>query len=361
MAKIPFSKDELKIVGELPGFFPGLPGVPVYNYPVTPREAYKSFFKKEPVWQVTAMDTSMFNPKIVPDNIARAFVIESFVLDRKDYGGKDMFGVEWEYVEVATGSMVKPGSPILKDANEWEDTIVFPDIDKWDWKGSAESNKEYVKKGNRFVQPFFLTGFYERLISFMDFDSAVVALIDEDQKEAVKALFERFTDLYIGIIDRMIDYYGIDGITIHDDWGSQRAPFFSPATAHEMIVPAMRRLNDHLHDRGIFTDLHSCGKIELMVPQIIEAGWDSWGPQPMNDSQMLYEKYGDKLVIGINPPPLPPDATEDQQRAAAADFVEKYCNKDKLAMLNFYATVQITPAFREELYRLSRIKFGGVV
>jgi predicted HAD superfamily phosphohydrolase YqeG len=34
----------------------------------------------------------------------------------------------------------------------------------------------------------------------MDFDNAVVALIDEDQKEAVKALFERLTDLYIGLL-----------------------------------------------------------------------------------------------------------------------------------------------------------------
>src|SRR5512145_3273255 len=142
MRKIPFSQDELKIVGEIPGFLPGSPGVPVYNYPVTPKEAYCSFYKRDPIWQILPSDTLMFNPKIVPDKIARAFVIESFVLDRKDYGGKDMFGVEWEYVEVATGSMVKPGSPLLKDANEWEDKIVFPDIDKWDWKGSAESNRE---------------------------------------------------------------------------------------------------------------------------------------------------------------------------------------------------------------------------
>jgi glutathione S-transferase len=73
---------------------------------------------------------------------------------------------------------------------------------------------------------------------------------------------------------------------------------------------------------------------------------------------MLYEKYGDKLIIGINPPLLPSDATEDQQRAAAADFVESIATGIN-AMLNFYAMALLTPAFREELYRLSRIKFGG--
>ncbi|MFC1839265.1 uroporphyrinogen decarboxylase family protein [Thermodesulfobacteriota bacterium] len=358
MGRIPFSEDELKIVGEIPGFFPNLPGTAIYNYPVTPKEACRALINKDPVWQVTPIDISMFNPRIIPDNIARALVIEANPLKREEFGGKDMFGIEWEYVEVANGSMVKPGSPLLSDANEWEDKVVFPDIDSWDWKGSAEANREFLKSG-LFVQPFFMTGYFERLISFMDFDCAVMALIDEEQKDAVKALFEKLTDLYTAIVDRMIEYYNIDGITIHDDWGSQRAPFFSPATAREMVVPAMKRVTACIHDRELVADLHSCGHLEMQVPQIIEAGWDSWGPQTMNDSHMLYEKYGDKLVIGINPEPLPESATEDEQRAAAADFVEKYCHPDKPALLNFYAMAMQTPAFRKELYRLSRIKFGG--
>lgn len=358
MGKIPFSEDELKIVGELPGFFPDAPGTPIYNYPVTPKEAYRALVNKSPVWQNTPLDMSLFNPQIIPDNIARALVIEANPLKREDFGGKDMFGIEWEYVEIATGSMVKPGSPLLNDANEWEDKVVFPDIDSWDWKGSAESNREYLNRG-LFIQPFFMTGYYERLISFMDFDNAIMSLVDEDQQEAVKALFEKLTDLYIDIVDRMIEHYNIDGITIHDDWGSQRAPFFSPATATEMIVPAMKRFTNYVHDRGLIADLHSCGHLELQVPQIIAAGWDSWGPQTMNDTHMLYEKYGDQILIGINPEPFPEDAPEDEQREAAADFVEKYCNPDKPAALNFYAMSMLTPAFLEELYRLSRIKFSG--
>ena len=72
--------------------------------------------------------------------------------------------------------------------------------------------------------------------------------------------------------------------------GSQRAPFFSPETCAEMIVPAMKRFTDHAHAKGLFTDLHSCGHIEKQVPNIIAAGWDSWGGMPMNDRAMLYEK-----------------------------------------------------------------------
>ena len=56
---------------------------------------------------------------------------------------------------------------------------------------------------------------------------------------------------------------------------------------------------------------------------------------------------------------IPFSEDEDQQRAAAADFVEKYCNPDKPALLNFYSMPLLTPAYMEELYRLSRIKFYG--
>ena len=34
-----FDEKELKIVGEVPGFFPGVPATPLYDYPVTRKEA----------------------------------------------------------------------------------------------------------------------------------------------------------------------------------------------------------------------------------------------------------------------------------------------------------------------------------
>ncbi|MFC1494866.1 uroporphyrinogen decarboxylase family protein [Thermodesulfobacteriota bacterium] len=356
--KIPFSEEELKVVGEIPSFFPGTPGTPVYNFPVPPREAFIGSINKEPIWQVTHIESTMFCPNMYPDNVARGFMIEASPLPREEFGGKDMFGIEWQYVDTAQGSMVKPGKPFLKDANEWEEKLVWPDINSWDWEGSAKSNREYLSSGKA-IMPWIMNGYYERLISFMDFDNAVMALIDEDQQDAVKALFNKLTDLYIQIVDKFIEYFNADGITVHDDWGSQRAPFFSPGTSREMIVPAMGRLTDHIHERGKIADFHSCGHLEMQVPAIIEAGWDIWTPQAMNDTHMLYEKYGDQIVLGVIPEKYPPGAGEEQQRAEAAKFVEKFCNPEKPAHLSFYGMPFVTPAYREELYKLSRIKFAG--
>jgi hypothetical protein len=37
-----------------------------------------------------------------------------------------MFGIEWEYIPAAGGSMVRPGKPFLEDANEWKEKVVGP-------------------------------------------------------------------------------------------------------------------------------------------------------------------------------------------------------------------------------------------
>ena len=120
----------------------------------------------------------------------------------------------------------------------------------------------------------------------------------------------------------------------------------------------MKRLTDHVHSRGKLADLHSCGHLEMQVPAIIAAGWDFWTPQPMNDTHMLYEKYGDQIMLGIIPEEFPENAGEEVQKAAAAKFADKFCNPDKPAMLSLYARNLATPIFRKELYRLSRIRFS---
>jgi uroporphyrinogen-III decarboxylase len=99
-------------------------------------------------------------------------------------------------------------------------------------------------------------------------------MIDEDQKDAVNAFFEKLTDLYIKLYDKMMTYFpGIDGFNIHDDWGSQKETFFSPDVVEEMLVPHIRRLTDFVHSKGRFCDFHSCGQNLKQIPNMIKCGF----------------------------------------------------------------------------------------
>ncbi|MCL2126337.1 MAG: methyltransferase [Oscillospiraceae bacterium] len=360
MAVPAYDPKELTVVGEIPPRFGiGLP-IPIYSYPVTPKEAFKAMVQRQPVWQISGIESKIFAPKLLPDNVARAMVIQEEPFDNlNDGGGKDMFGLEWEYIAQVGGSMIRPGKPFLEDANEWYDKVVWPDIEKWDWENSAKNNNGTFLGTDTYNTCWLQTGFFERLISFMDFEGAIMAMADEDQNGAVKDLFDKLADQYIKIFDKFITYFpNIDGFCVHDDWGSQKETFFSPALVEEMIVPAMQKVTNFIHSKGKGAELHSCGQILKQVPNMIKAGWDYWGGQAMNDTHTIYDLYGDGITIGVIPDSFDPETTsEEDQRAAARAYADKFCDPKKPSFLNAYGAM-LTPAYREELYVRSRQNYS---
>lgn len=360
MAPIPYSPNELIVVRETPET-PRMPLLRHYDYPVSPKEAFKRMLDKDPVWQLIGFDTEPFMPYCAPCNIARAMVREERRFDPDaEGGGVDMFGLEWEYEPIALGSMIKPGSPVIDDMNDWRDIVVWPDIDSWDWEGNAASNNGIFFDKDTFYTYTLTSGWYERIMTFMDFEGAIVAMIDDDQKEAIHEFFDTLTNLYIKLSDKVFATYpDVEGFEVHDDWGSQQNTFFSPAVAEEMIVPYMRRFTDHVHSKGKYCLLHSCGKNEKQVPNYIAAGWDLWNPQDINDIASLYEQYGDQIVLGTIPEQFGPDTSEKEQRAAARRYVDQYCKPGKPSYVNKYGRTSLFPPFWEELYIQSRIAYGG--
>jgi hypothetical protein len=269
-------------------------------------------------------------------------------------GTVDAFGIEWEWVESAGGSIVRPGAPFLADANEWRDKIKMPDVGEWDWAAEAKALRPDIRVSNQFS---LINGFwFERLVSFMDFAPAAVALIDDDQKDAVKDLFEATTELAIRVVDKMCEHWpSIDGFNVHDDWAAQKAPFFSEDVAYELFVPYMRALTDHIHSRGRYATLHSCGHGEDRVRCFIDAGFDGWDPQVMNDTHRLYGEVGDEIIISVVPDTYDPASTpEEEQRARARAYFDNFCKPGKPSMISFYGQPALTPAFSEELYSYSR-------
>ena len=347
--KIPYVKKELETVEMIPGMF-GRPATPMRNTPVSSKENIAAmYYDKHPYWVPGSADAGMMVAPIYNNNLGRG----------GPGGLTDSFGIEWEWVEQAGGSIVRPGSPFMEDVNEWKDKVHFPDIDKWDWEAEAESIKLDSKRS---MQISFVNGFwFERLISFMDFIPAALALIDDDQKDAIKELFETTTAFAMKLVDKFCEYWpNLDGFNIHDDWGAQKAPFFSMDTAYELFVPYMKALTDHIHSKGRFTTLHSCGHVDSRVQCFIDGGFDSWDPQAMNDTQSVYEQYGDKIIISVMPDKFDPNTTsEEDQRLAARDFVDRFCKPGRPSTVSMYAGEMLTPAYWEELYIYSRKRYGG--
>ncbi len=356
---IPFDKKELA-VKEIKHLKTNLlqQDIPVYSYPVTPREGVLAQYRHRPIWVPYNVERQMVVPRMIPDNVARGSASD-VPLKLEEKGGPDMFGVVWEFIPQVGGSMVRPGAPLLASVDEWEEKVKFPDIDSWDWKGGAESWNKV--RDPELGQMFTIhNGFwFERLISFMDFEDAAVALIDEEQKPALTKLFEATTDLGCRIVDKVCEYFDVDGFYVHDDWGTMLNSFFSVETCREMIVPHMRKFTDHIHAKGKLADFHSCGKIDNQIENIIAAGWDSWTPMNICDTKALFDNYGDRLMLSVLPEKLNMrDTTEEEQREAARRFVDHYCVPGKSVGFSIYGMEALAPAYVEELYVRSREKYA---
>ena len=269
-------------------------------------------------------------------------------------GGPDMYGIPWVFEPEVGGSMEVPGSELFDDANDWKDFIKVPDIDSWDWEGAAKANEEFLKT-DKFVQMWIFTGWFERMISFMGFEDAAVALIDEDQEDAVVEMLDFFSDNMINLVEHCHKYFHPDGFYIHDDWGSSLQPFFNKDVAMAVVAPAMKTVVDRIHELGMSAELHSCGKLEAQVGNFVAAGWDSWVPMPMNDYEAMYDAWGDKIIISCGPAAQAPDATYEEQVKAGEEWVARFFQPGRYAIPNYmYFPAGMTRGFREGLYRASR-------
>jgi hypothetical protein len=297
------------------------------------------------------------SPLLVPDNIARGFVIEKNRIDNDvQAGGPDMFGVQWEWVPQVGGSMVRAeADQLLKDIKNWEDIVKFPNVNDWAWESSSAENAPYIDRG-RTTMVWFQTGLFERLIAFLGFENAAVSLIDEDSKPYVHSFFDRLCGLYEEIFLRFKKHYDTDIVYFHDDWGGQLAPFFSADLVREMLRPYLKRLVDFLHANDMFMAFHSCGKNESLVPVMIESGVDIWSGQEINDKLAILEKHGEKIRLDANPGfEFGVEYSEEEALRMTKDFLAAY--KDHLGRVFVANNSNVhTEVVFETVYKATRKK-----
>lgn len=301
---------------------------------MTPKENFMAYFHNEAYeWIPSSFDLQRFNSAEIGDNKARGLVHQQNPISRDEFGGKGLFDVEWKFVPEVNGSI--DVGRTFDDIADWKEKVHFTPLESFDWEGVAERNKDWLST-DKVIMATMFSGYFERLISFTDFEDAALYMIDEDSKEDVKALFNALTDYYIEYIGYMKKYFHIDMLEFHDDWGSQTSLLMSKDTHREMIMPYVKRIVDACHEQGILYMQHSCGFVEDLIPHMIECGVDTWVGQNCCDKKKLVKLYGDKLHFGvmINPSPMP-ERPAEQIIEEVKNQIEEY--KGMGVWYNFFA------------------------
>ncbi len=239
-------------------------------------------------------------PDHLPDLMEGAFILfeSNGFMERPfdNQGGLDWFGTPWVY-NVAGAAPVPDHTfpPMLNDVSEWREKIVFPDLDKWDWDAAVVNDKVAEFDRSKLVMIFTHVGLFERMQSFLGFEGALMALYDNPEESA--ELIEAIANHKIKMFEKIIQYYDPDIMSFHDDYGVQRSMIISPDLWREIFKPNLKRVIDFTHSKGKLFEMHSCGLVEKIVPDIAEIGADSFNGMCINNIPALKEQTMGKLMF----------------------------------------------------------------
>jgi uroporphyrinogen decarboxylase len=156
---------------------------------------------------------------------------------------------------------------------------------------------------------------------------------------------------------------GIDVLSFYDDAGMQRGMQIAPALWRQFIKPAWRRVLAAVRQavpKARFF-LHSCGRIDAILPDIIDVGFDVLHPvQPeCMDFQAVHRQYGHQILLAatISAQKIFPFSSPDEVRREVRRLAEAIGPSRRAILMPSNVIQPETPwenvvAFAEEAARM---------
>ncbi len=141
----------------------------------------------------------------------------------------------------------------------------------------------------------------------------------------VYEVFERQCEIALKNLERLKQAVGnrVEAVFITGtDFGTQTSQFVSRDTYRELYKPFHKRVNDWVHTNTTWkTFIHSCGAVEPLISEFIEAGFDILNPVQCSaagmEPELLKEKYGKDITFwggGVDTQKTLPFGTPDEVR-----------------------------------------------
>jgi uroporphyrinogen decarboxylase len=146
---------------------------------------------------------------------------------------------------------------------------------------------------------YFCYGPYEATWRHHGFEETLIDMAAEPG--LLSEMFDAHVAFVIEILEDVISRGLVpDGLFISEDIAYRRGPYFSPKTYRELLFPYHRKLGDFLRGKGIDFFMHSDGDMRLLIPHLIDAGFNVLQPLEVQcgmDVVELKQEYGDDLTF----------------------------------------------------------------
>ncbi len=180
---------------------------------------------------------------------------------------------EWGYVRQKT-DMRNMGQVTAHPIQTIEDAAShqFPDPDDDGRYEIIETILPYA--GDRYVLGYIGFGIFEQLHFLHGFAESLADLYLNPP--LIERLLDVITDFKLSLISNFHKRFPgkMHGVTMTDDWGTQQATFISVPMWQKYFRPRYKKLFDAAHDAGMHFWLHSCGRVNDLIPEFIDLGLD---------------------------------------------------------------------------------------
>lgn len=184
--------------------------------------------------------------------------------------------------------------------------------------------EELPKKRQRFyVVGLQHISLFERAWTLMGYETFMRKVVTDIGY--VEQLLDMITEYNVGLAQRFVEI-GVDAVRTGDDYGCQFGLQISPDLWRKLFKDRLAKVWKIYRDHNITVMHHSCGNVELIIPDMIEIGLQVLHPvQPYAMSLGgLAEKFGDVLVFhgGIDTQRILPFETPDRVKKEVQRCVE---------------------------------------
>jgi uroporphyrinogen decarboxylase len=123
-------------------------------------------------------------------------------------------------------------------------------------------------------------------------------------RQRVEALLDCLLELHLARLEKVCSAVGdiADIVWFADDFGMTSGPMVSPAVCRELFRPRYKLMTGYVHKNSrMKTLLHSCGSIQALLPDLMEAGFDIISPVQTDCRDMsparLKGRFGNDICL----------------------------------------------------------------
>ncbi len=181
----------------------------------------------------------------------------------------DEWGVIWN-----GGTLNTMGEPLAPALESWDklDEYQIPDGSNPERYAISKKITKFVPKKSKFRIGLVTNFIFEQTHFIRGWENYMRDLFRH--KNELHALIKKIMPYYYQCVDQLHEM-GANAIYTTDDWGSQRTVLISPKMFDEFYRKPYEEFVKYCHDLGMKFVLHSCGKINKLIPKFIDIGVDA--------------------------------------------------------------------------------------